>query len=116
MQRVAEWDSGNRLSYATCAANPSQISPWPSFSGAALPEVAETIAALATLLEIANYNVEVTSSKQITYCIMFCVLTLPSRASNTSVLEREFIPSNCKPTNVLNFTRVRKITGIAEKF
>ena len=62
MQHVAEWDSGNRSSYATCRENPRRISP--SFGHAAVRvAVADTIATLATfLLEIAKYNAEVNRS------------------------------------------------------
>jgi fatty acid synthase subunit alpha, fungi type len=58
MQRAVERDSENRSNYAMCAVNPSRISP--TFSDAALREVVDSIAAISgSLLEIVNYNVEV---------------------------------------------------------
>jgi fatty acid synthase subunit alpha len=58
MQRAVERDSENRSNYAMCAVNPSRISK--SFSDAGLREVVDNISVLTgTLLEIANYNVEV---------------------------------------------------------
>jgi fatty acid synthase subunit alpha, fungi type len=58
MQRAVERDSQNRSNYAMCAVNPSRISK--SFSDAALREVVDSIAAISgSLLEIVNYNVEV---------------------------------------------------------
>lgn len=58
MQRAVERDSENRSNYAMCAVNPSRISK--TFSDAALREVVETITFKSSaLLEIVNYNVEV---------------------------------------------------------
>jgi malonyl CoA-acyl carrier protein transacylase len=58
MQRAVERDSENRSNYAMCAVNPSRISP--TFSDAALREVVDSIATISgSLLEIVNYNVEV---------------------------------------------------------
>jgi fatty acid synthase subunit alpha, fungi type len=58
MQRAVERDSQNRSNYAMCAVNPSRISK--TFSDAALREVVDSIAATTGfLLEIVNYNVEV---------------------------------------------------------
>ena len=58
MQRAVERDSENRSNYAMCAVNPSRISK--TFSDAALREVVDTIAFKSSaLLEIVNYNVEV---------------------------------------------------------
>jgi fatty acid synthase subunit alpha len=61
MQSAVERDSENRSKYNMCAVSPSRISP--SFSDVALREIALAIATLATsLLEIANYKVEVNRS------------------------------------------------------
>jgi len=58
MQRAVEHDSENRSNYAMCAVNPSRVST--TFSDAALREVVDSIATrIASLLEIVNYNVEV---------------------------------------------------------
>lgn len=58
MQRAVERDSENRSNYAMCAVNPSRISK--TFTDAALREVVDTIAFKSSaLLEIVNYNVEV---------------------------------------------------------
>ena len=58
MQRAVERDSESRSDYAMCAVNPSRVSP--TFSDAALREVVDSIATCTTsLLEIVNYNVEV---------------------------------------------------------
>ena len=58
MQRAVERDSENRSNYAMCAVNPSRVST--TFSDAALREVDDSIATCtASLLEIVNYNVEV---------------------------------------------------------
>ena len=58
MQRAVERDCENRSNYAMCAVNPSRISS--TFSDAALREVVDSIATrTASLLEIVNYNVEV---------------------------------------------------------
>jgi fatty acid synthase subunit beta len=58
MQRAVERDSENRSNYAMCAVNPSRISK--TFTDAALREVVDSIAtSTGTLLEIVNYNVEV---------------------------------------------------------
>jgi Acyl transferase domain len=58
MQRAVERDSENRSNYTMCAVNPSRVST--TFSDAALREVVDSIATrTASLLEIANYNVEV---------------------------------------------------------
>ena len=58
MQRAVERDSENHSNYAMCAVNSSRISP--TFSDAALREVVDSIATrTASLLEIVNYNVEV---------------------------------------------------------
>jgi fatty acid synthase subunit alpha, fungi type len=58
MQRAVERDSLNRSNYAMCAVNPSRISA--SFTDAALREVVEAISSQTnTLLEIVNFNVEV---------------------------------------------------------
>jgi fatty acid synthase subunit alpha, fungi type len=58
MQRAVERDSENRSNYAMCAVNPSRISK--TFSDAALREVVDMISSLTgTLLEIVNFNVEV---------------------------------------------------------
>ncbi|KAG9047855.1 3-oxoacyl-[acyl-carrier-protein] synthase [Tulasnella sp. UAMH 9824] len=64
MQRAVERDAQNRSNYAMCAVNPSRISP--SFNDAALREVVETISRRTeTLLEIVNFNVELTQSMTI---------------------------------------------------
>lgn len=58
MQRAVERDSQNRSNYAMCAVNPSRISK--TFNDAALREVVDHIATrTGTLLEIVNFNVEV---------------------------------------------------------
>jgi hypothetical protein len=58
MQSAVERDSENRSNYAMCAVNPSRISSM--FSDAALREVVDSIATrTSSLLEIVNYNVEV---------------------------------------------------------
>jgi hypothetical protein len=58
MQRAVEHDSEYRSNYAMCAVNPSRVST--TFSDAALREVVDSIATrTASLLEIVNYNVEV---------------------------------------------------------
>jgi len=67
MQRAVERDSDNRSNYAMCAVNPSRISP--SFTDSALREVVDNIATVTgCLLEIVNYNVEVS-------CIHFTSFT-----------------------------------------
>jgi fatty acid synthase subunit alpha, fungi type len=58
MQRAVERDSENHSNYAMCAVNPSRVST--TFNDAALREVVDSIATRTTsLLEIVNYNVEV---------------------------------------------------------
>lgn len=58
MQRAVERDEHNRSNYAMCAVNPSRISK--TFSDAALREVVDSISnRTRCLLEIVNYNVEV---------------------------------------------------------
>ena len=58
MQCAVERDSENRSNYAMCAVNPSRILP--TFSNAALCEVVDSITTISgSLLEIVNYNVEV---------------------------------------------------------
>lgn len=58
IQGAVERDSQSRSNYAMYAVNPSRISP--TFYDAALREVGETISRKAeTLLEIANFTVEV---------------------------------------------------------
>ena len=58
MQCAVEHDSENRSNYAMCTVNPSHVST--TFSDAALCEVVDSIAThTASLLEIVNYNVEV---------------------------------------------------------
>ena len=58
MQRAVESDHENRSNYAMCAVNPSRISP--TFSDVALRQVVDSIATrTASLLEIVDYNVEV---------------------------------------------------------
>jgi fatty acid synthase subunit beta len=60
MQRAIERDAHNRSNYAMCAVNLSRISK--TFTGAALREVVDTISTrTSTLLEIVNYNVEVSA-------------------------------------------------------
>jgi fatty acid synthase subunit beta len=82
MQRAVERDSQNRSNYAMCAVNPSRISK--TFTDAALREVVDSIATLTnTLLEIVNYNVEV--SKKIVVSSSFSY-TLSCRVNNTSAL------------------------------
>jgi fatty acid synthase subunit alpha, fungi type len=59
MQRTVERDTNGQSDYAMCAVNPSQISK--TFSDAALREVVDGISlTTGCLLEIVNYNVEVT--------------------------------------------------------
>lgn len=61
MQRAVERDAQNRSNYAMCAVNPSRISK--TFNEAALREVVEVIARRSeVLLEIVNYNVEVSTT------------------------------------------------------
>ena len=61
MQRAVEHDSENRSNYAMCAINLSRVST--TFSDMALHEVVDSIAThTASLLEIVNYNVEVSLS------------------------------------------------------
>ena len=61
MQRAVERDSANRSNYAMCAVNPSRISP--SFTDSALREVVDDISRKTNcLLEIVNFNVEVSST------------------------------------------------------
>ena len=61
MQRAVERDAHNRSNYAMCAVNPGRISK--TFSETAMREVVDTIATrTGTLLEIVNYNVEVSTS------------------------------------------------------
>lgn len=58
MQRAVERDAHNRSNYAMCAVNPSRISK--TFNDAALREVVDDITQrTCTLLEIVNFNVEV---------------------------------------------------------
>lgn len=58
MQRTVERDAHNRSNYAMCAVNPSRISK--TFNDAALREVVDDITQrTCTLLEIVNFNVEV---------------------------------------------------------
>jgi fatty acid synthase subunit beta len=58
MQRAVERDSENHSNYAMCAVNPSRVST--TFSDAALCEVVDSIPTrTSSLLEIVNYNVEV---------------------------------------------------------
>ena len=58
MQCAVKHDSENRSNYVMCTINPSQVSS--AFSDAALHEVVDSIATCTTsLLEIINYNVEV---------------------------------------------------------
>ena len=58
MQRAVERDSENHSNYTMCTVNPSWVSS--TFSDAALCEVVDSIATHTTsLLEIINYNVEV---------------------------------------------------------
>ena len=58
MQHAVERGSEDRSNYAMCAVNPSRISP--TFSDAALREVVDSIATISgSLLEIVNYNIEV---------------------------------------------------------
>ena len=65
MQRAVERDSQNRSNYAMCAVNPSRISK--TFNDAALREVVDDIASrTGSLLEIVNYNVEVSNEAFIT--------------------------------------------------
>ena len=62
MQRAVERDEQNRSNYAMCAVNPSRISK--TFSDAALREVVDTIShRTSLLLEIVNFNVEVSISQ-----------------------------------------------------
>lgn len=61
MQRAVERDAQNRSNYAMCAVNPSRISK--TFNDAALRGVVEAISQrTSTLLEIVNFNVEVSRS------------------------------------------------------
>jgi len=58
MQPAVELDSENRSNYVMCAVNSSHI--FPTFSDAALREVVDSIVSISgSLLEIVNYNVEV---------------------------------------------------------
>jgi fatty acid synthase subunit beta len=67
-QSAVEGNSENRSNYAMCALSSSRISP--SFSYMALHEIVLAIATLATsLLEIANYKVEVNRS-HVASCFM----------------------------------------------
>ena len=68
MQRAIARDSKNRLNYAMCAINPSRI--WKTFTNTAPHGVVDGIAVrTGTLLEIVNYNVEV--STLCLHCICF---------------------------------------------
>jgi fatty acid synthase subunit beta len=76
MQRAVERDSENRSNYAMCAVNPSRISK--TFTDAALREVVDSIATqTSSLLEIVNYNVEVS---------LFLLSLIPSINFNSTFL------------------------------
>ena len=65
MQRAVERDEQNRSNYAMCAVNPGRVSK--SFNDQALREVVDSIAhRTELLLEIVNYNVEVSNEAFIT--------------------------------------------------
>jgi fatty acid synthase subunit alpha, fungi type len=85
-----------------CAVNPSRVSP--TFSDAALREVVDSIATrTASLLEIVNYNVEVSLAfLTAIYLDFLCIY----RVNNMSVPENL---SLCRLTNVLNYLKVQKI-------
>ena len=86
MQRAVERDSENRSNYAMCAVNPSRVST--TFSDAALREVVDSIAThmghTASLLEIVNYNVEVSLTFLTAIHLDFLCIY---RVNNMSVLE-----------------------------
>ena len=85
MQRAVERDAHNRSNYAMCAVNPSRISK--TFSETALREVVDTIATrTSTLLEIVNYNVEVSITQ-----FLRTLLTCNCRVNNTFVLESSWL-------------------------
>ena len=83
MQRAVEHDSENCSNYAMCAVNPSCISK--SFDDVALREVVDTILMLTnSLLQIVNFNVEV-SSRLSSYVLRANLWF--QRDNNMSVLE-----------------------------
>ena len=85
MQRAVERDAHNRSNYAMCAVNPSRISK--TFSETALREVVDTIATrTSTLLEIVNYNVEVSITQ-----FLRTLLTCNCRVNNMFVLESSWL-------------------------
>ena len=80
---MLEHDSENRSIYAMCAVNPSRVST--TFSDVALHEVVDNVASRTTsLLEIVNYNVEV--SLTFMTAIHFNFLCI-YRVNNMSALE-----------------------------
>ena len=86
MQHAVERDSENHSNYAMCTVNPSRVST--TFSDAALHEVFDSIAThtghTASLLEIVNYNVEVSLTfLTAIYLDFLCIY----RVNNMSVLE-----------------------------
>ncbi|KAJ7769033.1 fatty acid synthase, partial [Mycena olivaceomarginata] len=86
-------DSENRSNYAMCAVNPSRISK--TFTDAALREVVDSIAtSTGTLLEIVNYNVEVSRQQYVCAGELVALQTM---------------------TNVLNFLKVQKIDIAKQK-
>ena len=83
MQRAVECDSENHSNYAMCTINSSRVST--TFSDVALHGVVDSIATrTASLLEIVNYNVEV--SLTFMTAIHFNLLCI-YRVNNMSVLE-----------------------------
>lgn len=64
MQRAVERDAQNRSNYAMCAINPGRVSK--TFNEAALREVVDTVSTKGSvLLEIVNFNVDVSSNREL---------------------------------------------------
>jgi fatty acid synthase subunit beta len=104
MQCAVERDSENRSNYAMCAVNPSRVST--TFSDAALREVVDSIATrTASLLEIVNYNVEVSLTILVAIHLEFLYIYLQGQQY---VCAGEFVALQTM-TNVLNYLKVKKI-------
>ena len=87
MQHAVEHNSENRSNYAMCTINPSRVST--TFSDAALCEVVDSIATCtASILEIVNYNVEV--SFTFMTAIHFNLLCI-YKVNNMSALENSLL-------------------------
>lgn len=101
MQRAAGRDSENRSNYAMCAVNPSRI--FKTFTDAALREVVDSIAtSTGALLEIVNYNVEVSRSSRILFTFFDAL------QGQQYVCAGELVALQTM-TNVLNYLKVQKI-------